>query len=265
MTDRIARLSAALLLAAPFAAAPLPAQAVEYAAGTMKFHVTTATTGSQTTPGGTSTFEVGLDEKITVNLMKHAKDTVMATMTLDSITLKSPGPAVDLSKLLGAKVVALVSPTGKFYSAKAPAGLDPQLAQITDGMGKFMPSFHGNLAKGQTWTDTVSGKVSQMGLDVDRTTVSSYSVDGDTTIGSEKAFRIQRATSAKGIGAGNMQGTPVTLEMTGSSVGTFYITPKGTYLGALSKDDVLIKLTVLQQNMEVTIKQAGVTRTEAIK
>ena len=265
MSHRIARLSAACLFAAPLFVAPLAAQGVEYAAGTMKFRVTTTTTGSQTTPAGTNSFDIGIDEKLTVNLMKHAKDTVMATITLDTIAFTNSGPQLDVHTLMGAKVVALVSPTGKFYSAKTPDGLDPQLAQITEGMGKFMPVFHGNLATGQAWTDTVSGKVRQMGLDVDRTSVSSFTVDGDSTIGGEKAFRIQRATTAKGFGAGNMQGTPVTMEITGSSVGTFFITPKGAYLLARSKDDALIKLTVLQQNVEVTIKQTALTKTEAMK
>lgn len=265
MTVRTARLSAALLLAASLAAAPLSAQSVEYASGTMKFRVSSTTTGSQTTPAGSSSFEVGIEEKITVTLMKHAKDTVMATMTVDSIAIRSAGPALDLSKLMGAKYVSLVSPTGKFYSVKAPEGLDPQLSQLTDDIGKLLPTFRGNLAPGLSWTDTVSTKIRPMGLEVDRTTVSSYKVDGDTTIGGEKAFRIQRTASAKGTGSGSMQGSPVIMDMTGGSVGSFFITPKGTYLGGMSNDDALIKLTVIQQNMVVTIKQSGVKKVEPIK
>ncbi|MEO8619936.1 MAG: hypothetical protein ABI625_02650 [bacterium] len=265
MTVRIARLSAALLFAAPLAGAPLIAQGVEYAPGISKFRITTATSGSQTTPAGTANFEVGVDEKITVNLMKHAKDTVMATLTLDTISINSAGPKPDLSKLMGAKFISLVSPTGKFYSVKGPEGLDPQLSQITDGVGKFLPVFHANLATGQTWSDTLSGKVTQMGMEMDRTSVSNFKVEGDTTIGGEKAFKIARTMSAKGAGSGNMQGTAVTMEMAGTSAGAFYITPKGAYLGSIAKDDVNIKLTVLAQNMEITIKQIGTTKTEPIK
>ena len=171
----------------------------------------------------------------------------------------------DLSKLLGAHFVSFVSPTGKLYSVKAPEGLDPQLAQITEGVGKFLPTFHANLAKGQSWADTLSGKVTQMGMEMDRTNVSTYTVEGDTTISGEKALKIARTMTAKGQGAGSMQGTPVTMEMTGSSAGAFYISPKGNYLGGVAKDDVLIKLTVIAQNMEITIKQNGVTTTSPIK
>ena len=183
MTVRMASLSAALLFAAPYAAAPLCAQGVEYAPGTKKFRVTSTTMGSQSTPAGTSSFEVGIEEQITVTLMRHAKDTVMATMTLDSIAITSPGAALDLSKLKGAKYVSLVSPTGKYYSGQVPAGLDPQLSQLTDDIGKLLPTFRGNLAPGVSWTDTVSTRIRPMGLEVDRTTVSNYRVDGDTTIG----------------------------------------------------------------------------------
>lgn len=62
-----------------------------------------------------------------------------------------------------------------------------------------------------------------------------------------------------------MQGSPVIMEMSGTSAGSFFITPTGTYLGGSSKDDALIKLTVIQQNMEVTIKQNGIKKTEPIK
>ncbi len=265
MTVRIARLSAALLLATPLAAVPLVAQGVEYAPGTMKFRVSTTTSGSQTTPAGTNNFDIGVEQRITVNLMRHAKDTVMATLTLDSIAIKSDGPAPDFSKLTGAKFVALVSPTGRFYSVKPPEGLDPTMGQVTESMGKFLPAFRGNLAQGRTWSDTLSGNVNQMGVDMARTSISSFKVDGDTTIGGEKAIRIQRTTSAKGAGVGTLQGTPVSMEMTGTSTGAFFITPKGAYMGGMSQDNANIKLLVVQQNMEITIKQNGVTRTEPIR
>ena len=260
----LTRLSVALVLVSAVASA-VSAQGIEYAPGTTKFHVSSAMTGSQTTPAGTANFEVGLDERLTLKLMKHAKDTVMATMTLDTISIKSGGPTPDISKLMGAKFVSLVSPTGKFYSVKAPEGIDPQLASITEGLGKFLPAIRGKLTKGETWIDTVSAKVNQMGMEVDRTTISNFTVEGDTIVNGEKAIKIARSASAKGVGAGNMQGTPVTMEMTGVGTGAFYITPKGAYLGGLSKDDVQIKLTVLVQNMEITIKQNGTTKIEAIK
>lgn len=265
MTARSARLSVALLIAAPFAIAPLSAQGVQYASGTTKYRISSTTNGSQTSPMGNADFSVGLQQEVTVSLMNHAKDTVMATMTLDSIALKSTGPAPDVSKLKGATFVSLISPTGKFYSSKAPAGVDPQLAQITDGVGRLLPSYRANIAPGMTWADTASGKMTQQGLEMDRTSVSRYTVNGDTTIAGEKAFRVNRVTTVKAAGSGSMQGTPVAMETSGNSTGAFFISPKGVYLGGASTDDVILKITILAQNAEINIKQNSTTKIEPIK
>ena len=224
MTVRIARLSAALLLVAPFASAPLMAQA-EYAAGTSRYRVTSNMKGTQTSPMGNASFEVGMEEQLTVSVMKHAKDTVMATIKVDSIAMNGSGaPTPDLSKVTGAQFVTLMSPTGKFYSSKAPAGMDPALGQITDNIGRFLPSFRAGVANGMTWTDTTSGKISQQGMDMDRTSISTFKVNGDTTIGGEKAFRIERVGTTKAAGSGTMQGTPMTMETIGNSNGAYYLT-----------------------------------------
>jgi len=266
MTVRTARLSVALLFAAPLAAAPLHAQGVEYATGTTKYRISTNAKGSQTSPMGNADFQLGVQERITVNVMKHAKDTVMATMTLDSIAFQSSaGPAPDVSKMTGAHFVTLMSPTGKFYSSKTPDGIDPALGQITDGIGFFLPAFRGNVANGVTWTDTTTGKVSVQGMDMDRTSVSNYKVNGDTTISGEKAFRVQRITTSKAAGSGSMQGTPMTMETSGTGTGAFFITPKGVFLGATSSDDVNTKITVLAQNVEISVKQNVQTKVEAIR
>jgi hypothetical protein len=265
MTVRTARLSVALLFAAPLAAAPLHAQGVEYATGTTKYRISTNAKGSQTSPMGNADFQLGVQEQITVNVMKHAKDTVMATMTLDSIAFQSAGPAPDVSKVTGAHFVTLMSPTGKFYSSKTPDGIDPALGQITDGIGRFLPAFRGNVANGVTWTDTTTGKVSVQGMDMDRTSVSNYKVNGDTTIGGETAFRVQRITTSKAAASGAMQGTPVTVETTGTSTGAFFISPKGVFLGSTSTDDGNTKITVLAQNVEISVKQNVQTKVEAIK
>ena len=266
MSARSARLSLALFLAAPIVAGPLGAQGLEYAAGTNKYRVSTTTKGTQTSPGGSQSFEVGIKEQVTVNTMRHAKDTVMATMTLDSIALTSTGgPVPDASKLVGARWVSLVSPTGKFYSTQAPAVTDPQLGQIVEGVARFLPNYRGSLAQGSTWSDTTTGKVNQGGMEVDRTSISNFKVAGDTTIAGEKAVKIERVTSVKAGGMGSMQGTPVTMETTGNSNGALYVSPKGVYLGSQSTDDVNVKITIISQNAEISIKQLVQNKVEAIK
>ena len=264
MTARLARLAAALLVAAPMAA-PLAAQNVEYSAGTTKYRLTGTTKGTQTLPTGSVNFEVGVTQLLTVNLAKTAKDTVKATMTLDSIDVKTEGQLPDLSSLRGANFTAMLSPTGKVYSAKGPDNINPALSQVIEGVTRLLPTFHTNLSKGSSWADTVRGKVNQQGLEVDRTTVTTYQVAGDTTISGQKAVKVNKTTSIKAGGTGNMGNTPVKMESDGTSTGAFYISPKGVYLGSKSDDLLNVRITIVGQNMEVNIKQNGTTNVEAIK
>ena len=225
---------------------------------------TAASISFVTTPAGTVPFDLGVDERITVNIARRAKDTVVAALTLDTIAVKTTGNVPDVSSLIGAKFVALVSPTGSFYSVRNPEGLDPQLAQLVEGVPRILPSFRSNLATGRSWSDTLAGKVSQSGMVVDRTIVSTYHVEADTTIGGERAFRIGRTSLTKGAGTGSLQGAPIRIEMAGTSAGELYITPKGAYLGGTVKDELLIRITVVQQNLEVVIRQSTTTLTQPV-
>jgi hypothetical protein len=105
MTARSFALPATLLLLAPLAAAPLRAQRVEYSAGTMRYRLSTLTKGSQTSPMGNQDFSVDAKQLLTVNLVRPAKDTVVATVTLDSLDIASSQGKQDLSRLLGTKFV----------------------------------------------------------------------------------------------------------------------------------------------------------------
>ncbi len=265
MTDRFARLAAALLFSAPLASVTLGAQSVELAPGTMRYRLVGVTKGTQTTPAGSQSFEVGVLQQITVNLAKTSKDTVKATMTLDTIDVKSQTGGPDLSKLKGAAFIAMMSPTGKVYSAKGPDGLDPVLGQVVEGVTRILPTFRTNLVKGYSWSDTATTKSNQQGIDVSRTTVTKFTVAGDTTIAGQKALKVDRVTSIKAGGAGSMGGTALTMESEGSSIGAFYITVAGVYLGSNANDSLSTKMSVVGQNYEVLIKQNGTTNVEAIK
>jgi len=265
MAARYTRLSLALALATPLAGT-LAAQTAEYSTGTTKYRVVTNAKGNQSSPAGSQSFDVALREQLTVDLMKHAKDTVMATITLDSIALTtSAGPTPDVSTVKGAKFVIMMSPTGKVFSTQPPAGMDPTMAQITDGIGRFLPAYRSNLANGTTWSDTTKGKVAQQGMELDRTIISAYTVAGDTTYAGQKALKVNRVTSTIATGSGNMQGTPITMETTGQGTTTYFLSSKGAFLGATSADDVNSKITVLSQNVEIGVKQSVQTTVDAIK
>jgi hypothetical protein len=265
MTARLQLLSAALLLVAPLVAAPLRAQGVEYAAGTTKYRLSTSTKGSQTSPMGNQDFQIDARQQLTVNIAKQTKDTMVATVTLDSLTLKSAQGAPDLSRLLGSKFVSYISPTGQVYSTKSAEGSDPMLAQVTESVARFLPTYRRDMKAGMTWADTTSGKVSQQGLEVDRTIIANYKVIGDTAVAGEKSFKVERASTVKAAGSGSAQGTPISLESTTISNAVFFLSPKGQYLGGRQNDDINVKITILAQNAEITIKQLAESKIEAIR
>ena len=265
MTARSILTSAASLLLAPLIAAPLRAQGVEYATGTMKYHLSTTTKGSQTSPMGSQDFQIDAQQQLTVNLSKQAKDTLVATVTLDSLSMKGAQGAPDLSRLLGSKFVTLISPTGKLYSTKPPEGGDPMLAQVTESVARFLPSYRRDMKTGMTWSDTTTGKVSQQGMEVDRTIVANYKVLGDTTIAGENALKVERISNLKAAGSGTAQGTPVSLESATVSNAVFFVTPKGVYLGGRQSDDVNVKITIIAQGAEISIKQKAQSTIETIK
>jgi hypothetical protein len=188
MTVRQFALPAALLLVAPLGVSPLRAQNVEYAPGTTQYRISTSTKGSQTSPMGSQDFQMDVKQLLTVNLARAAKDTVVATITLDSVDVKSAMGSQDLSRLLGTRFVTYVSPTGKLYSAKAPTSNDPMLVQMTEGVSRFLPSYRRDVHTGMTWADTVSDKVNQQGVELNRTVIASYMVLGDTSVSGEKAL-----------------------------------------------------------------------------
>lgn len=265
MTARLTLLPAALLSLAPLVAAPLRAQGVEYAPGTTRYKLSTMTKGSQTSPMGNQDFQIDARQQLTVNIAKQTRDTMVATVTLDSLSVKSAQGAPDLSRLLGSKFVSYISPTGRVYSTKAAEGSDPMLAQVSEAVARFLPTYRRDMKTGMAWADTVSGKVTQQGLEVDRTIVANYKVVGDTTVDGEQAFKVERASTVKAAGSGSAQGTPISLESATTSNAVFFMSPRGHYLGGRQNDDIAVKITILAQGAEITIKQLAESRIEPIK
>ena len=265
MTSRSIALPAALLIAAPLAVAPLRAQGVEYAPGTIHYRVSTVTKGSQSSPMGNQEFQLDVKQQLTVNLARPSKDTVVATVTLDSLDIQSSQGKQDLSRLLGSKFVTLISPTGKLYSSRPPEGGDPVLTQVTEGVSRFLPSYRRDLHSGMAWSDTVTDKVNQQGLELNRTMVSNYKVVGDTTVGDEKAFKVSRTSTVKAAGSGTASGQPISVESATTSEAVFLLSPKGKYLGGRQNDDINAKVTIIAQGAEINVKQSATSTIEALR
>ena len=265
MSVRPSLLSATLLVAGAAAAMPLRAQGVEYAPGSTSYHVSTITKGTQTSPMGSQAFEIGVEQRITVNIARRAKDTLTTTVTIDSISLHSAGPTPDVSQYRGLKFTSLVSPTGRIYSTQKPEGQDPLVGQLAESAASFLPSFRGDLHAGATWADTSVGKVTQQGMLVDRTTISTYTVRGDTTIGGNRAVRVTRHMAVSASGSGTPNGSAVNVASSTASDADFFLSRGGAFLGGHSNDDINMKLTIVAQNAEINIIQHAASTVSPIK
>jgi hypothetical protein len=254
-----------LFAATSLLASSLGAQGVEYASGTMKYHISTTTKVNQTSPLGNAEFDLGIQQRYTVKLARQAKDTVRETVTVDSISVDTKGPAPDIANLQGSTFTALLSPTGTVYSTTPPPIANQLLSQLTETVARFLPVHRGNLRPGATWSDTVSGKMTQQGMEVSRTSVADFTVLGDTTVAGEPALRVKRVTKMSATGKGMSQDTPIALVSSALSDSRLLLTANGVYLGGSSNDDITYKVTMVGQNAEINVKQLGHTIVEVVR
>ena len=72
-------------------------------------------------------------------------------------------------------------------------------------------------------------------------------------------------STEKAAGSGTPQGTPVSMESSSTSNGAFFVSTTGVFLGATSNDDVNLKLKILAQGAEISMKQNAQTKIEPIQ
>lgn len=264
MFARTGRLALLLLAGAPAVAM---AQ-FSYAPGTSQYRITSSMKGAQEAMGQRQEIESSSNQLITVAVARAGKDTLQVTTTMDSITIVGPmgmtPPGVD--KMRGTKVVAHVSPTGQVYAVTMPVPDSiTDAANLTYEMSNVLPKMRGGLKAGFTWTDTTARKVNQGGIDLDRSTVATYTVAGDTTISGQKAMKVARKSKTTMSGSGAQGGQPMTVEGTSEGNGTMFITSSGSFLGYTNSESVNIKVLLAANGMEVGITQDATTKIEKVK
>jgi len=265
MFVRPTRLALALSIALPTIAA---AQGFEYAPGSARYRVVQTTKAAQEIMGQKQEIESSSNQVMTVTLARSAKDTVAMSVVLDSMTSSnSMGmPTQLIDRFIGMKVAAKVSPTGRFYTVEGPGEQAlPNSTSMTDALGNFLPKMRARLDKGITWTDTTTGKVKQGGIDIDRKTISKYTVEGDTTIGAEKSWKVVRIDSTSMSGSGASQNGLMTMEGTTTGKGSIFVSPKGVFLGAEGTEAAVLKIILAANGMEIGVTQNAVTKVEKIK
>lgn len=254
----------ALLLASALVAPVAEAQSFQYAPGTARYKIVLQQKMTQEAMGQKNEMDVNGEQHVSITLGKKAADTLTVNVSLDSIAMtNSMMGAMDMSRAKGIKVSSLISPTGVVYSTTVPdSGM---AADVGDDLARMLPRITRSLAMGATWVDTLTGKVKRGGIDMERTIVTNSKVVGDTTIDGQKAWKIERASESKMSGSGSTQGQPVTMEGTSKGNGFLYVSPAGTFIGADSKDDVTMKITMLANGMEIAMQMANTSKVSKIQ
>lgn len=258
------RVALVLALALPASAA---AQGFEYAPGTGTYRVTQNTTAAQDIMGQKNEVQSSSNQVVTITLNRSAKDTVTMNIVLDSISstnsLGMPTNLID--RYIGLKVAAKLSPVGAYYSAEQAGTPDPAAAGMVESMGRILPQLRGKLALGDAWVDTISSKIAANGMEIERKTVSRFKVEGDSTVGSEKALKITRSDSTALSGSGNGPNGPMTMEGVTKGNGAIVVSPKGVFLGATGTEEATMKIVLSSNGMEVGVNQTSTTRIEKIR
>lgn len=255
-----------IALALTFAmGATAQAQGFEYAPGTATYRISQSTKATQEAMGQKNEMEGTSSQVLTVALARSAKDTLTMNVTVDSIS-SSMGMPQMLERFMGLMVTAKLSPVGSVYSSKP--GNDKggaEAAPLTQALGGFLPTLRPRLNKGASWQDTSVAKLNQNGLEIERKTVSTYRVEGDTTIAGQASWKIARADSITMSGSGNTANGPMTMEGTSKSNGTLFVTSKGVYLGGEGTEDAQLRFVVAANGMELGMTQSSRTKIEKVK
>jgi hypothetical protein len=264
---KLRSLSPVLAAAVVLTAGPIRAQQFQYAPGTSQYRLTAVNKLTQEAQGQKVEQEVTSEQKLTVVLGRQSRDTLSFAMTLDSAKVQtSAGPGPDLSALIGLKVTGALSPSGLVYLTKAPEGPGAAMTgAVADELSRFLPRLRSALAVGTVWTDTIAGKVNQMGISLDRTVITTSKVVGDTTYQGERAWKIDRTTQTTFAGTGTSEGQPLTMEGTSKGTDNIFVARNGVYLGGLMNNAATIKVTLVANGMEVGLTQNQNTTITRVK
>ncbi|HUO53074.1 MAG TPA: hypothetical protein VMT93_11170 [Gemmatimonadaceae bacterium] len=241
------RLRAACALAI-LAAAPLPAQAIRYAPGQFRYGVVTAIKRSDTRGGGKLEYTITATQAFTLLLTPRGADSLRFRLTLDAYTLGSDLPVQlpDVGQLQGTQVEGVVTAYGRMvhYSHHSPAAGGADAQALADNMSKFLVTLRPDAVDGSVSVDTTSSHQQDQNGDITERTVTTTRIDGDTLYAGEKAWRVRRTTEVTVSGFTIQDGKALQVSGGGGGAGTFYLSVKGVYLGAVTRSTTNTTITL---------------------
>jgi hypothetical protein len=238
-----------------------------YAPGKLRYHVTTVGTRSQPLGGGRAPFDftTTTNEWIAVEIAPQSKDTLKVGITVDSIRISSTldAPPPDVALLQGAKFTGTMSPRGHIFALQPAGGsTDPKLGATAVALKRILLPLPGRaLAAGTSWADTVVEHPKMGTINITSSSVTTYKVAGDTTVGGKHAWRIDRYTTIAQLGKGTEAGQPLEVSGSGSITGMHFFSDAGVLLGGTStqRTDIQEKMNEsegapIQQTFKSTVE-----------
>ncbi|MBX6331796.1 MAG: hypothetical protein IRY91_08110 [Gemmatimonadaceae bacterium] len=230
------------------ASGALPAQAgIVYAPGNHQYHLLSVINRVQEVQGQKSEFKITNEQRLSVRISAHGRDTLDFAYTLDSSRLTSEPPVQlpDVSKLQGVQVSGSMSPLGKVYVVHSTASADdPDAANLIEGMSKFLVTLPKGAKVGSTWTDTTLNSVKRDGNNLDMRTITTSKILGDTMYAGQRAWRVQRTSVLHLEGNQSQNGQALQVAGDGTGDGMYYVSTSGTYLGSSATQRMSMKITL---------------------
>lgn len=244
---------AAGLLVQPLAAEP-PAPTVTKYRVTISAHSVVDLSafggGSQETTNIISGFFTITTADTTGGRTLHA---VLDSMRLDSVSIGRDVMQSMADSAKGAAWHGLVTANGNVQNLTAVTA-NAGARQFEGVLAAFYPRGAQGRKTGQSWTDTLSyTSTSEQGTTT-ITSITTYTAAGEATQGGVKALKITSTGTSTTTGMLNQPGGEAQLDGTGTTVGTWYLTRDGLYLGGQNDGNNDMTVTMPTAPMPIAVK-----------
>jgi hypothetical protein len=178
---------------------------------------------------------------------------VLDSMHLDSVSLGREVMQAMADSAKGAAWHGFVTPNGNVQNLQAVGG-NPGAQQFEGVLAAFYPRGTQGRKAGQTWTDTLSYTSATEQGTTTITSITTYTAAGEATHEGVKALKITSTGTSTTSGVLNQQGGEAQLEGTGTTVGTWYLTRDGIYLGGQNDGNNDMTVTMPTAPMPIPVK-----------
>ena len=273
--------AAAILVAA--AGSTAAAQPFAYKAGAQHYRLDQTVATEQTVQGMAQSSTSSTAQFISMELAPAASGAqgLGVTFVIDSVLVlpaDSAAPASpmqaqvqmqaqDAAKALkGRRLTGTVTPLGRVQTLAVADTVVPNAQQLANGFKAFLVPFpNASIKSGMTWTDTTTNEFKNMsGIDGTTKSIVTYTVVGDTTVGGQKAWKVEQKGTLTMTGAGAAQGTDVSLSGDGTVQGTVVVGQNGVYLGGDVEQTQSLKVEVPAASMTIPITNNVTTKIRPI-